>query len=220
LLILVGLGLIGWGLAGLDGRLQDDTLDSDAQLDLMSGQPEFGPASGHAATDAGRPIPLFRPDTFTAEGQAPFPEARYLRRRGLGLCVIPAGPVDPGYNCHGWLFAGGKFWIHGSAVPDILRDNGYQAVARPRLGDLAVFTDAGGRVTHSALVRGRGTKGALLESKWGKLGRYIHTAEKHIYAGDTLTFYRTARGSHLLSGLPVSDVARASTPHVNRSLRD
>jgi hypothetical protein len=131
----------------------------------------------------------------------------------MDRCVIQTGPVDQGYNCHGWVFTGGRFWVRGTAVPDILRDNGYRPVARPRTGDLAVFTDHGSQVTHSALVRGRGTKGAvLLESKWGSLARYVHTARKHAYASDKLTYYRTDRGSHLLSALPVHGVAAVVAP--------
>jgi hypothetical protein len=101
------------------------------------------------------------------------------------------------------VFAGGKFWVRGIAVPDILKDNGYYAVANPRLGDIAIFRDDKDVVAHTALVRGRGTKEAvLLESKWGKLGRYIHTADKHLYMGYKIQYYRTGRGSHTLSGLP------------------
>ena len=74
----------------------------------------------------------------------------------------------------------------------------------------AMLTDAEGKI--------------LIESKWGRLGRFIHTNEQHCYLSTTPTYYHTRRGGHLLRGLPGGDqegqgapcaalaVARTSTP--------
>jgi hypothetical protein len=203
LLSVIGLALACYGMYALETKLEDDLLSSDIQMELMVGQIDLGPTSEQAPTDKGRLVPLFRPSAATAEGLATFSEESFLHKRNLDQHIIQTGPVDPAYNCHGWVFAGGKFWVRGTAVPGILKDNGYRAVAHPRLGDIAIFTDPKGEVSHSGLVRGQGTKGAiLLESKWGKLGRYIHTTDKHIYVGHAIAYYRTDRGSHVLSGLP------------------
>jgi hypothetical protein len=213
MLLAAGLALVGWGLAGLDA-----VGNADEQLGPELARPEFGPPSGQAVTDAGMPVALFSPSE-SAEEQPPLAEGLFLQRQGLARFVIQSAPAGPGYNCHGWVFAGGRFWVADSAVPGILHDNGYRTVSRPRPGDLAVFTDHGATVTHSAVVRGWATNGAvLLESKWGVRGRYVHTAERHVYAGDKLTYYRTARGSHLLSGLPApgSGMARATGTDLRR----
>src|SRR5207248_516297 len=41
----------------------------------------------------------------------------------------------------------------------------------------------------------------LVESKWGQLGRYIHTCADHIYGDNTCTYYRSSRTGHVLRGL-------------------
>jgi hypothetical protein len=209
-LLVVGLGLAGYGIYALDSNLDQDLLDSDMRMEAMVGSVNLGPTSEQAPTDKGRLIPLFHPDQSTAEVMASFPEEEFLHRRKMDQHLIQTGPMDPGYNCHGWVFAGGKFWVRGVAVPDILKDNGYYNVSHPRAGDLAIFRDAKGTVAHTALVRGHGTLGAvLLESKWGTLGRYIHTADRHLYAGHQVQYYRTERGSHVLSGLPDPELTTA-----------
>jgi len=203
LLLAAGLVLAGWGLQALENTLASDLLDSEMQLEQMVSSVKLQDSSEEALTDAGRAVPLFRPDSSQAEEMASFPEDSYLRQHRMEQHLIQTGAIDTNYNCHGWVFAGGQFWVRGMAVPRILEDNGYWAVARPRPGDIAVFRDQKGEVTHTALVRGRGAKGAvLLESKWGKLGRYVHTADKHVYLGQKMTYYRTDRGTHVLAGLP------------------
>src|SRR5262249_13589574 len=139
LLLLVGLGLASYGLYTLDSSLEQDLLDSDMRIEAMGGTVNLGPMSEHAPTGTGRLIPLFRPAQSTAEAMASFPEQEFLHKRKLDQHLIQTGPVDASYNCHGWVFAGGKFWVRGAAVPDILKDNGYFTVARPQPGDIAVF---------------------------------------------------------------------------------
>lgn len=216
LLLVVGIGLSIWGLCALDNNLNNELLDTETQLEMMVAAIELRPASQEAQTDAGRPVPLFLPDA--GDDTASFSEESYMRRRHLDQHIIQTGPVDLGYNCHGWVFAGGKFWVRGASVPKILEDNGYKAVSRPRPGDVAIFVDKKGEVMHTALVRGRGASGAiLLESKWGKLGRYIHTADRHLYSGHTITYYHTARGSHLLHGLAGGELTSIDEDEVDET---
>src|SRR5262249_59637069 len=90
----------------------------------------------------------------------------------------------------------------GSQVPQILADNGYRPVTTPRAGDLVVFRDGQGEVVHSGVVCGASEDGTvLIESKWGRLGRFVHTASQHCYPETKVTYYHTPRGGHLLRGV-------------------
>ena len=126
-------------------------------------------------------------------------ESGLCRKQRLEVKLIQTDGPDVSYNCHGWVFTGGKGWVRGSNVARIIRDNGYQEVTSPAPGDIAVYRDHAGEVTHTAVVRGQMQDGTLLlESKWGKLGRYIHTEKGQPYAVHACTFYSTERGGHVL----------------------
>jgi hypothetical protein len=127
-------------------------------------------------------------------------EAAMLEELGLAGRVVATGPPDPSYNCHGWVFADGRAVVNAD-VELILHDNGYAPVAEPQPGDVIVYRDDGGAVTHTGLVRQVGTWGAVLvESKWSGNGRYFHPAEVQPF-GDQWAYYRSARPGHLLRGL-------------------
>jgi hypothetical protein len=195
-LLLAGCTLIAWQACAMDGRLETDLRETDAHL---ASQPEPAAleevAGVVALTDSGRRVPLLRVPAGT---RVPREDAD-IRLGGLSFGLIQTAPASLGYNCHGWLFTGGKHLLRGRSVELILRDNRYRAVTAPAAGDLAVFRNLSGALTHTALVRGLGEGGTvLLESKWGGGGRYIHTAARHIYAEDACTYYRTSRGGHLL----------------------
>ncbi len=202
LLALAGIAALFLGLHTIDCENAAEMAEGDKLMRLVSSAPVLESlAADNARTDAGSLIPVFAPDAATVSEMEAFPIGELFERAHLTNQIIQTSPVDPQYNCHGWVFAAGHGWVRGSSVPAILKENGYSAVTRPVIGDLAIFT-AGAEVTHSAIVRGLGAKGAiLLESKWGKLGRYIHTADQHIYKGQKITYYHTARGGHRLQGL-------------------
>ncbi len=151
-------------------------------------------------TDCGRPVKL-----GTLRRSAPLTElaeyeTEWIRKYELSKKVIVRGDPDPTYNCHGWVFTGGQYWVY--EVDAILADNGYTSVATPSVDDLAIYRGPAGDITHSGLVRVT-TGGTLVESKWGPMGRYLHTAENHPYSG-VCTFYRSTRRGHMLSGLPTN----------------
>jgi hypothetical protein len=155
-----------------------------------------------AATDAGRPLRLaaVRPGQVTEEGTQAA-EAAYLKAHSFAHYVIRTGPAGNDTNCHGWVFTGGRHWISGKEVDTILADNGYRVVKAPQQGDLAVFRE-NGTVVHTGVVCGLSEDGTvLMESKWGRLGRFVHTAEHNCYLGAELAYYHTPRGGHLLCGL-------------------
>src|SRR5262249_51211334 len=105
-------------------------------------------------------------------------------------------------NCHGWVFAGGRFFIASDDVPDILKDNGYYEVAHPRAGDLALYRYGDGRVAHTGIVYSAQGGHVEVQSKWGILGGvYRHASHVHPYQSCQCAYYRTPRGGHLLHGL-------------------
>ena len=100
-----------------------------------------------------------------------------------------AGPSDS-YDCHGWTFTCGKKWINNDQVQKkilddkgnvigttgILDDNGYSKTTKPQVGDIAVYRDSNGDITHTGIVREVDENGNVVdvESKWGAYGRYDH----------------------------------------------
>jgi hypothetical protein len=196
-LVLLGGALLASQLYRLDQNLENELLYSDVELAQMTDPiDENSPPALVATTDTGRSIPLFSPNLA-------LPTAEQEARNVQDLCrqakLIQTAPSENRYNCHGWVFAEGRYWVRSKMVDTILQDNAYQLVEKPRAGDVAVFRNLQGEVTHSGLVRASEKDGQILiESKWGRFGRYLHTPEWHGYRADKVTYYRSSRGSHVL----------------------
>jgi hypothetical protein len=159
-------------------------------------------APGQAKTDAGRPIPLF---TLRTDGRlvarAQKLDAEVYTEFGPTDGMIRTAPPDLGYDCHGWIFTGGRYQIRGADVEQILKDNGYRAVHDPSVGDLAVYRNSAGTIVHSGIVVGFTSKNVpLVESKWGYIGRYVSPVHTRMY-GMPCTFYRSSRSGHCLRGV-------------------
>lgn len=192
-----GAGILAWQVWALKHELEQELSEADRHMAALV-MPDLKPLEQYVSlTDQGAVIPLWQ----MVDGMSDEEEAeRYLRQSKYEMKLIQTDGPDPRYNCHGWVFTGGKAWIRGSNVDQILREHEYVVVTNPSPGDIAVYRNDSGEVTHTALVRGRGENGTLiLESKWGKLGRYIHTHDQHAYSVYACTFYSTARASHLLN---------------------
>jgi hypothetical protein len=208
--LLVCAALLGWQLYRIDQAVENDMRQTDALLADSYEQPDLTPCpSYHAQTDRGTAVPLF---TASLEQQPAEREAQCLEQMHLDRKVIQTGSPDPAYNCHGWVFTGGRCWVRGTAVESILADNGYQVTTDPHEGDVVVFRNCAGEVTHTGLVRGHAGAVVLIESKWGQMGRYVHTAEDHAYRTHARTYYHTPRASHLLAGLEGANEADATVP--------
>jgi hypothetical protein len=155
--------------------------------------------TGRAWTDRGGPVAVHdvaHETTPTDEVSESF----LARSRDRALHLIRTAPPDRGTNCHGWVFTGGRYVVDSRQVERILADNGYQAVATPREGDLVVYR-CGSAIIHSALVRSAADDGLIvLESKWTSLGRYLHLPQDYSPEA-TWTYYRSPRTGHLLRGL-------------------
>jgi len=181
--------------------------ETATDLDELAVHEAHGPpvlyqiTTAQAVTDAGRPVPLFNSPEGEAAQETLAYESNMMRNRGLLEHLLRTAPPDPGYNCHGWVFAAGKFWLKGEEVQRILDDNGYHEESSPEQNDIAVFRDHAGQIVHTGLVRAVTDDGlVLIESKWGSLGRYIHTPLDQAYQA-TCSYYRSARHGHSLAGI-------------------
>ena len=113
------------------------------------------------------------------------------------MLILQAPPTNKS-NCHGWVFADGRFIVQGVDVNLILEDNGYELVDEPRENDVIVYRNAVGYALHTGLVRFVGENGlVLIESKWGGQGRYLHYPETQAYS-QIYDFYRSPREGHTL----------------------
>jgi hypothetical protein len=116
----------------------------------------------------------------------------------IGLAhVISTGPPSDAYDCHGWTFTGGAKWINNDQVQKILDFNCYSSVAAGGVmaGDLVVYRDAGGNITHTGIVTAVDVAGNAteVESKWGALGRYRHSPSRVPASYGTPAYHRTTR---------------------------
>jgi hypothetical protein len=113
----------------------------------------------------------------------------------------------PVYNCHGLTFGSRRTQISPPIFP-ILDDDGFDKVPSEkdvRPGDIVIYSDARGEVTHSGFVVWRnkvelveGTQSIIpmVWSKWGKGYEMIHAVGECPYLesqGDVFTYYRLKR---------------------------
>ncbi len=185
-------------------------VQANSQLPVLEDTPTLGvevdPSmlqqvdSVHAVTDRGQPVRLYTIAKGISADELKRFEQSTVQGQSLAQKQIRTVGPDPSYNCHGWVFADGHFWVRGADVPAVLEDNGYREVKEPRPGDVIVYRAADGAVLHTGLVRAAGDGPVLVESKWGWLGRYVHRPEDQAY-GDRWAFYHSDRGDHRLQGL-------------------
>jgi hypothetical protein len=121
--------------------------------------------------------------------------------------VITAAPTLA-HNCHGWIFAGGRYWVSQEDVETILHDNGYHEVAAPAPSDVVIYRGATGLIAHSGLVRATTEGRVEVESKWGYMHRVRHEVAAQPF-GERWAFYHSERPGHLIH-LGDSDASGAS----------
>lgn len=138
-------------------------------------------------TDQGRIFSVFRYQVTPASDAA----LEVYQRKVLRVAL-----PDATSNCHGWVFASGRYGLSEPAVEALLQDNGYQPVAAPQPGDVIVYRDDAGKILHSGRVRSAHENGQIwIESKWGAGGRYIHLPENQCYSA-SYRYYRSSRPTH------------------------
>jgi hypothetical protein len=203
----VALGATAWFTAA-DNAAIDREL---TELELVTTPPPLAVTDRvQLTTDKGTPIQLKEPTAARPVADNLVREQKVLSNPYYSNALIRHEQPTDGSNCHGWVFAGGRFWVGGEAVEGILAENGYVAVADPAPGDLVVYRQ-GGAIAHTGVVR-YVTAGlpVLVEGKWGSLGVYLHPVDKSCYGGD-YTFYRSPRPGHLLVGLGSSAVSSTAS---------
>ena len=152
-----------------------------------------------AITDRGRELPLC---AYDQSGSLLEQELTQIDLDQYEHQLIRLAPPSVECNCHGWVYTGGRFAIRSRDVQALLDDNGYDLVAAPQAGDLAIYRDAAGEIAHTGLVRVvRGNDSIMVESKWGPLGVYLHPLTSQPY-GTRHQFYRSPRDGHLVAVLP------------------
>jgi hypothetical protein len=182
----------------------------DAQPSAQADVPLVPIADAVAYTDAGQPVSLFRPARPGSIQELRDAEASFLDGANLTAHVIRTAPPNDDTNCHGWIFTGGRYWIQGDDVYQILHDNDYRAVSSPQSGDLVVYrADAEGKViAHCGIVRAVSAGGpVLVESKLRRGGRFLHEPVAVPY-GIAYEYYRTARPGHGLRLAATPEAAR------------
>ena len=201
LLTCAGLGVCVVALVQFE-RADEAAVEAEmADLELMQGHPLTRQSgASRAATDRGTRVILREPIVTRDESDLRLVEDRLLHNTRLEEYVIRRGPAGDQSNCHGWVFAGGKYLLASETVDLILRENGYRETRQPRPGDLVIYRQSG-EVAHSAVVLYM-TEGqpVLVEGKWGNLGIFLHPAEKCTY-GQVYSFYHSDRRGHRLAGL-------------------
>jgi hypothetical protein len=163
-------------------------------------KPVRRPDNFHACTDRNGSLSLW---SYPGNRDTDFlvSEQEQHLARSFALRLLRTAPPNSHSNCHGWVFCDDRFWVEDSDVEHILRDNEYAPVAGPRPGDLIVYRDDGGRVNHTGVVRLVRDGLVLIESKWGRLGRYLHAPADQIYSG-RWDYYRSPRAGHSLTITP------------------
>jgi hypothetical protein len=200
--------LSGAGVATVIGAVVvcervDEQLMAEAESEMQfthSRVPTTPSQREKAATDRGTLIVLKEPAEIRDAEKISAVEGKVLRDTKLSDQVMRRGPIGDHSNCHGWVFASGRFHLSPDDVELILKENGYTEVIEPQVGDVAIYRSKG-TIAHSALVRyvAEGQP-ALVEGKWGNLGVFLHPADKSCY-GTEYTFYRSNRANHVLVGL-------------------
>ena len=178
-----------------DERASDDSI---ADLELIQARvPTVAVDHERVSTDRGTRIVLREPLNIHDSQHLSEVERRYIHNANLIDHVIREAQADERSNCHGWVFAGGRYILAGDDVDLILTENQYAKQISPQPGDLAVYRN-NGVVCHTAIVM-YVTQGqpVMVRGKWGNLGVFLHPADKSPYGND-YTFYRSPRSGHIL----------------------
>ncbi len=168
------------------------------------GNPYVADETHVAKTDRGSGIHLMSAAEPLSAEQLAESEQQTILTTQIAEYIIRRGPADDASNCHGWVFAGGKFAILGREVDTILAENDYESVMAPLPGDLCLYRNDALGVAHTAIVRSVLEDGTVLvEGKWGRLGVFLHPVDHCVY-GTHFTYHRTDRGTHVLRSIPGS----------------
>ena len=110
------------------------------------------------------------------------------------------------YDCHGFTFKSKKMRISNDDVDKIVKDQGWKPAGdgKHKKGDIIIYRDKAGKVTHSGIVEEVGADGnvAKVSSKWGASGEYVHDVKDVPSSYGTKTEVRT--GGKALADPPIA----------------
>ena len=213
------LGVVGFGtaigsVAYTDVQFQKEVDRQTTELEVLTLPPHCETPAIHAVSDCGREVAIREATELRGEADLLKMETTIFTHNSVHDSVIRCQPASDRSNCHGWVFTGGRFWIAGTEVDNILVENGYRVEREPKPGDLVLYR-SDGNLLHTAIVR-YVTEGqpVLVEGKWGCTGVYLHAVDKSIY-GTGYQFYRSPRLGHVLAGLQAAEVNPThGSPHI------
>jgi hypothetical protein len=197
---MVGGSLLVFGVTSIDQSGNFEDVHTLARLENVPKPATRAVAYAHS--DCGSAIPLrIATDDRPPDRLQEF-EHNVLQEHHWTDHVIRKLPATDDCNCHGWVFAGGHYWLEADDVECILSENGYQPVTAAQIGDLVIYRNDAGAISHSGIVLAVLQDGVpIVESKWCWMGVFLHQVGDTDY-GSNFTYYRTDRGSHLMAGLP------------------
>ncbi|MEZ6139385.1 MAG: hypothetical protein R3B84_02330 [Zavarzinella sp.] len=174
-------------------------------LESVASKPPTKPIEAAAVTDTGKSLTFHAPLRMRSDQVISDNEKKTLSGIPAGNRVIRHEPASDRCNCHGWVFSGGRYWLTAENVEQILTDNGYQTVKTPIPGDVVIYRDDTGYITHTGMVYGAGsTTRTQVIGKWGWMGVYIHYVDESCY-GKNYAFYRSSRPGHVVRGVDGND---------------
>src|SRR6266849_5824649 len=142
---------------------------------------ERDPRAIQLASRDGTYIPNFRPPELAPEVHRS--AAEMFKRERENAKLRSSTSV---YNCVGQVFASRRTWVEIDHLPSILERDGYKRFNERKnlwVGDIVVYENAGGEMTHIGLVVEKrpdvahGGHQIYVLSKWGQNGEYLHELE-------------------------------------------
>ena len=105
-----------------------------------------------------------------------------LAETGGVVQTFPRGWI---FNCHGYSVGNGEYWIDNEDIQVYLAETtALRRATSPRVGDLVVYRDRGGKVVHSAIMASDGNVNMAAGVKLFKLpGGYTKTATVSVHDG-------------------------------------
>jgi hypothetical protein len=209
--VVLGFLVVGFAVAKFDHDDQKELDDGMQLLEMINMRPAMDALDVGSMTDQGKTIGVGKPKNIRSKSEISTAESFVMHDLKFDDKTIRSESASDVCNCHGWVFTGGRYWIDGTMVEQILAENGYLAVTHPQPGDLAIYREHT-MVSHTAIVRYTNPNQAVLvEGKWGWMGVFLHRADQSCY-GSKVTYYRSPREGHLLVGLGGKPASKQTAP--------
>lgn len=120
---------------------------------------------------------LIRTEDFTADEQTQIANAWM----GIYSNNIVRGSATKSYNCHGFTFFNGAFWLNDNPEKILAAD--YKSVTTPQVGGIIAYISEGLEIVHTGRILATdGTiSGTTVRSKWGQGPLFDHRINESPY---------------------------------------